>query len=69
LTEEVDWREKGVVSAVKNQGQCGSFWVFSTVCAVEGINKIVTGELVTYRSRIWGTARSTCGTAGTSPSL
>ena len=41
----IDWRTKGVVNAVKNQGQCGSCWAFSAVSAVESHHAMKSGTL------------------------
>ncbi|KAK6124308.1 hypothetical protein DH2020_041965 [Rehmannia glutinosa] len=46
VPSSMDWRKKGVVTGVKDQGQCGCCWAFSAVAAMEGINQLTTGKLI-----------------------
>nr|GMD04490.1 senescence-specific cysteine protease SAG39-like [Ipomoea batatas] len=48
IPDHLDWRERGAVTDVKNQGATcgGSGWAFSVVATIEGIIEIRTGQLI-----------------------
>jgi len=46
LPSHVDWRTKGVVTPVKNQGACGSCWTFGTCETIESFWALKTKKLV-----------------------
>jgi C1A family cysteine protease len=64
LAASVDWISAGAVSDVKDQGQCGSCWAFSTVGSLEGAYKLKNGNLETFSEQNFVSCdnRSTGGT-------
>lgn len=44
--DAIDWREKGIVNPVQNQGECNANWAFSAIQAQESAYALATGKLM-----------------------
>jgi C1A family cysteine protease len=64
VADSIDWRAKGAVNPVQNQGQCGSCWSFSAVGALEGAYAISTGNLLKFSEQQLVDCSTSFGNAG-----
>ena len=48
IPDFIDWRKKGAVNAVMNQGHCGSCWAFSATASLEGSYFVKNGKLLNF---------------------
>jgi len=49
---EINWVEKGKVSAIKNQGSCGSCWTFAVISVIESIYAIRENKMLRFSEQL-----------------
>ena len=58
--DSIDWRQKGAVNPIQDQGQCGSCWAFSAIQAQESQYFITYGQLQKLSEQNLVDCASTC---------
>ena len=48
VPDSCDWRDKGVVNPIRDQGSCGGCWSFSAITTSESAYAIHTGNLLQF---------------------
>ena len=69
IPSSVDWRTQGYVTPMKDQGQCGSCWAFSSTGSLEGQYFKTNGKLISFSEQqlvdcTYVSTRDSCATGG-----
>lgn len=64
FNRSIDWRLRGAVSRVKDQGQCASCWAFAATGLIESANFVATGEMTSLSEQRLVSCSNNSGCSG-----